>query len=106
MSAAEEPVAAPEDAGLEGALVAVFVEVLLGEVEELQAAAVASTRAAGATTRIARVRVRRCIGMLRSERGHCAGREDAVPSRSIGTDVSHERFTRPGGAIGEAAVTW
>jgi hypothetical protein len=44
-------------------LVVVPVEAVLGEDEELQAAAVARMRAAGATNRIARLRVRRCMVM-------------------------------------------
>jgi hypothetical protein len=108
MSAAEEAPADEEPAvagALEVVLVPVFVEPVLGEVEELQAAAAASTRAAGAMTKTARVRVTGCI-VCSVPRVAGAGREDTVSFRYLGTDPSHERFIRPGGAPDGPALTW
>jgi hypothetical protein len=66
-ASAEVPV--EPDPALEVALGGAAAEVVLGEAAaEPQAAAAARTRAVGATSRIARERVRRCIGMLRISR--------------------------------------
>jgi hypothetical protein len=96
MRASDEVVVEPEDPALEVALGGAPAEVLLGAAAaEPQAAAAARTRAVGATSRIARERVRRCIWMLRFSRVTVVRPRGHGAFSIFATDASHERFIRP-----------